>query len=405
LEAGEGLPALECLIGVARQDDRYRPVAIQVFDIALKNDFLDILVQNFLLPFLRSGPTNDDEADTFLLLSQLYATNQLPHLAQEALEQILARTPGDERALAALHQLVGPLPSSWRPEAAPIVHEPHRNEAPTIIDEARTAEESTAWDTQVDSGEQKVPASVEVADPGRPEGALPRFEADRPEMVNISVGTVVADRYELIKLLGTGGMGTVFQAIDGELDEEVALKALRPKGGLGRDDSRNVVLHRFKQELKVCRQLRHRNLVELYEFGVHQGVHFLTMELLVGETLDEQLGEPLPLSLGLDYLRQVCAGLQVAHDWQIVHRDIKPANLFILRDGTVKVMDFGIAKSRQAGQVTNTGLLLGSPMYMAPEQVTGSPPVSPATDLYALGVVAYEMFTGAPPSCTARSFP
>jgi serine/threonine-protein kinase len=411
LEAGEARPALECLIGVSKVDHRYRMAAALAIDIVLEQDLLDILVQNFLLPFLRSGPAHDAEADTFLRLSELYSANHLNQLAQDALEQVLRRHPGDERAVAALHQLVGPLPSSWASQAA----EPTAGVAETIdqgvprgpLDD--TAEESLPFGAGDESASWEQSDTAEAVAPEAELGPRGTRPTRRPALADAAslgfdVGCVVADRYELVRTLGAGGMGTVFQAIDRELDEEVALKALQPQS-LGTEASRNAGIKRFKQELKVCRQLHHPNLVELYEFGVHQGVHFITMELLVGHTLEEFLGEPLDFSLGLGYLLQVCAGLQLAHDRQVIHRDIKPANLFILSDGTVKVMDFGIAKSRQATGVTGTGLVVGSPMYMAPEQVTGSPPVSPATDLYALGVVAYEMFTGTPPFVHQDIFP
>jgi eukaryotic-like serine/threonine-protein kinase len=186
-------------------------------------------------------------------------------------------------------------------------------------------------------------------------------------------------------------MAVVYRALDLELDEQVALKVFK------QPEADPAALDRFRQELKVSRQLVHPNIARLYDIGVHAGLRYISMELLEGVTLETRLCDPIALDEGLGYLIDACAGLQAAHDRGVIHRDIKPANLFILQDGTVKVMDFGIAKRRAAPGMTVAGMVVGTPEYMSPEQVQGSEQVTPAADLYALGVVAYEMFVGERP--------
>jgi serine/threonine-protein kinase len=162
------------------------------------------------------------------------------------------------------------------------------------------------------------------------------------------------------------------------------------RSSLTDDDS----LARFRQEIKLSRQLQQPNVTRVYDLGIAGGRRYLTMELLEGDTLEDKLDEGLSLAAGVDVLIQACAGLQAAHDTGIIHRDIKPDNLFITRTGLVKVMDFGIAKQQAAPGFTVMGTIAGTPEYMSPEQVNNFTNVTPATDLYALGIVAFRVFTG-----------
>jgi serine/threonine-protein kinase len=209
----------------------------------------------------------------------------------------------------------------------------------------------------------------------------------------LKVGSIVAERYRIEAKIGQGGMAAVYRATDQELGEEIAIKLfLQPS-----DDPQ--LLARFKQELTLSRNLAHPNIVRLYDIGSHQGCRFITMELLTGTDLGALIeGKALPLQLGLKYLMQACAGLAVAHEKGVVHRDIKPANFFVTKEGVVKVMDFGIAKKSTAAQaMTQAGFIAGTPAYMSPEQINNFAAVSYRTDIYALGVVAYEVFTGTVP--------
>lgn len=204
-------------------------------------------------------------------------------------------------------------------------------------------------------------------------------------------GMVLADRYRLEKKIGSGGMAVVYQAFDLELEELVAIKLFT------REISDEKAVTRFKQELSLSRRLSHPNIIRLYDIGSWSGFRFISMELLVGKDLNNHLGYPMPLKMGVDWLTQAALGLQAAHDQGVIHRDIKPHNIFVCDDGTVKVMDFGIAKRQSAPGVTVGNMIAGTPDYMSPEQIAGFSSVTHSTDIYALGVVAYQMFTGTLP--------
>jgi serine/threonine-protein kinase len=205
-------------------------------------------------------------------------------------------------------------------------------------------------------------------------------------------GVVIAGRYKLEERVGAGGMSVVFRATDFDLGDEIALKVLTHAVFDPETDAR------LRRELMLSRQLLHPNVVRVFEMGLAQGFRYLTMELLVGHKLADRLHSgPIGLDEGLGYLAQACAGLQAAHDLGIVHRDVKPNNFFITEGHVLKVMDFGLAKVRGAQGLTASGVIGGTPAYMAPEQASDFRAVTPASDIYALGVVAYEMFTGALP--------
>ncbi len=204
---------------------------------------------------------------------------------------------------------------------------------------------------------------------------------------------LVAGRYQILGLLGAGGMGSVYRARDIELDELVALKMIREE--LGGDAA---VLTRFRQEAKLARRVTHRNVARTFDIGEHDGARFLTMELVEGESLAKLLEQSGRLSLtsALPILRDVGAGVSAAHAAGVVHRDLKPDNVLLAVDGRVVVTDFGIARALpSADQATKTaGGIVGTPYYMAPEQVEGAPDIDPRADVYALGVMMFEIFTG-----------
>jgi serine/threonine-protein kinase len=205
-----------------------------------------------------------------------------------------------------------------------------------------------------------------------------------------AVGDVIAERYRIEAQIGRGGMASVYQAQDLELSENVALKVFRP---MPQDDEG---IARFRQELKVSRRLIHPNITRLYDIGVHEGSRYISMELLIGHSLERLVGTRWPARRGIDVLLQVCFGLSAAHGQGVIHRDIKPGNLFLTREGIAKIMDFGIARERAVPGVTQAGMIVGTPEYLSPEQISGADS-GDTSDLYALGVVAYEMFTGRKP--------
>ncbi|MDH4043769.1 MAG: protein kinase [Gemmatimonadota bacterium] len=207
-------------------------------------------------------------------------------------------------------------------------------------------------------------------------------------------GERLGTRYEILSVLGRGGMGTVYRARDLELGEEVAIKTVRPE--LVSDET---FRERFKDEIRLARRISHRNVVRTHDFGETGGVWYLTMEYVEGITLRELLDTRgrLAASVALAVGTQLAECLAVAHEVGVIHRDIKPQNLLLDADGVLKVLDFGVARlaERSAG-LTEAGLILGTPAYMSPEQIT-SEPVDERADLYAAGAVLYECLTGRPP--------
>lgn len=221
---------------------------------------------------------------------------------------------------------------------------------------------------------------------------LGRTRADRVEALSrLAPGSVIESRFHVLRLLGAGSMGAVYLAHDRELDEEVALKVLPPLA-TGDDTS----ARRFLNEIRVARRISHRNVVRTHDVGRWSGGLFLTMEYVSGRTLREVLDtrgplpEPEVVALGL----QLAEALAVAHEQGVIHRDVKPQNLLLDDAGVLKVLDFGIAVMQgTSGQLTEAGLVVGTPAYMSPEQLLGEP-LSPAADLYAAGVVLYECLSG-----------
>ena len=204
------------------------------------------------------------------------------------------------------------------------------------------------------------------------------------------VGTVLAERYRILGLIGQGGMGEVYRANDLKLGQPVALKFL-PEA-----TARNPqLLARFHAEVRIARQVSHPNVCRVYDIGEVDGATFLSMEYVDGEDLRSLLRRigRLPADKALEIARRLCAGLQAAHDKGVLHRDLKPANIMIDGRGQVLITDFGLAAV--AGQLEGGHVRDGTPAYMAPEQLQGKE-VTVKSDLYALGLVLHEMFTGKP---------
>ena len=200
-------------------------------------------------------------------------------------------------------------------------------------------------------------------------------------------------RYTVEKTLGKGGMATVELAEDTQLGRKVAVKRLfATLAGDG------VFEQRFFREARLAAGLSHPNLVSVYDVGEEDGLPYIVMEYVEGETLAELMTREGPVTpdQAVEFLVQVCAGLEHAHAAGLVHRDIKPQNLLVRSDGVVKIADFGIARTLQATQLTQVGTVLGTAAYLAPEQAAGEP-VTAAADIYSLGAVAYELLSGRTP--------
>src|SRR5581483_9297609 len=204
-------------------------------------------------------------------------------------------------------------------------------------------------------------------------------------------GDLVAGRYELEELVGTGGMSSVFRARDRQLERRVAIKILHEHYA---DDPE--YLERFRREARAVARLSHPNIVTVIDRGDDDGRQFIVFEHVEGENLKELVlrSGRLPVRRALELALAVADGLAFAHDHGLVHRDVKPQNVLLSRDGDVKVTDFGIARSLHVEHgVTQTGTVLGTGDYLAPEQASGKS-VSPATDVYSLGVVLWELLAG-----------
>jgi serine/threonine-protein kinase len=208
------------------------------------------------------------------------------------------------------------------------------------------------------------------------------------------IGDVIAERYELVEICGTGGMSTVYKAHDQLLERNVALKVLHPHYG---DDEEYV--ERFRREARAVAQLSHPNIVTVIDRGEADGHQFIVFEFIDGENLKELVGRSgaLPVRRAIELGIAIADGLAFAHDHGLVHRDVKPQNVLLNGDGEAKVTDFGIARSLDVEHgVTQTGTVMGTSNYLSPEQASGKP-VTPATDVYSLGVVLYEMLTAEVP--------
>jgi serine/threonine protein kinase len=245
-------------------------------------------------------------------------------------------------------------------------------------------------DTQRFCGECGTPLSSGTpASPAAPSPA----ETVRLPAAELPTGTVFAKRYQVIEELGMGGMGRVYRVLDKKLEEEIALKLIRPEIAAERE-----TLERFKTELKLAREVVHINVARMFDFNEEDRVPYITMEYVRGENLKRLLrkvgrlfaGQAIPIAC------QICEGLAEAHRLGIVHRDLKPQNVMIDEDGQAKIMDFGLARLLKVTEREDTGMTPGTPAYVSPEQVRGLP-ADGRSDLYSLGVLLYEMLTGTTP--------
>jgi len=202
--------------------------------------------------------------------------------------------------------------------------------------------------------------------------------------------------YQILREIGRGGMSTVYEARDTRTGQTVALKLLALPPSHTPDQQRDLIA-RFRREARAVAQLSHPNIVVIHEVGERDGAHFLAMEYLTGQTLRERLAAgPMTPAQAQPILAQIAGALDAVHAAGIVHRDVKPSNVVLLPDGTAKLLDFGIARQSDDTTITSTGMIVGSPSYMAPEQVRGEAGTE-ASDVWALGVLGYEMLAGRPP--------
>ena len=387
-EAGDREASLAGFLEVDPEDARYRRACVQAIRIATELGIMTRGLDRFVERFVEQAPSSEGELLAFYQLGALYQLGELFDHACEAFSRVLCAAPSYADAAQRLAVIEAVLKNeglyrailrqdaaTWRKPRALPSSGPERV-APTILAEGASA--------------------LLASHPEGPSGTLvsARSQKSTPEL---TPGAIIADRYRIEDEIGRGGMGIVFRATDLELDEAIAIKVFSQ-----RRDNRDLV-HRFKQELSLCRSLSHPNVIRLHDIGAHEGRKFISMELLAGASLRVSIHDRVSPRVAIRLLEQACAGVLAAHVRGVVHRDVKPDKLFVTTDGIVKLMDFGLAKRLVAmegeptEEVTAAGFVGGSPAYMAPEQITDFGQVSFAADLYSLGVIAYELFTGVKP--------
>jgi len=209
----------------------------------------------------------------------------------------------------------------------------------------------------------------------------------------LDMGSTFAGRYQIIEVLGTGGMGKVFRALDKKLNEEVAFKLIKPEIASDRK-----IAERFSNELKLARKIVHKNVARMFDLNEEKGTHYFTMEYVRGDDLKKLLGRIGQLSVeqAVPIAKQICEGLIEAHRLGVVHRDLKPQNIMVDEEGNARIMDFGIARSLGSKGITGAGVMIGTPEYMSPEQVDGKE-TDQRSDIYSFGIILYEMLTGKVP--------
>ena len=232
-----------------------------------------------------------------------------------------------------------------------------------------------------DCGTQLTPAE---------EISLTRTKIVDAPVEEINTGSTFAGRYQIIEELGKGGMGKVYKALDQKINEKIALKLIKPEIA-----SDKKIIERFSNELKIARKIGHRNVGRMYHLSEDEGTHYITMEYVSGEDLKSMIRMSGQLGIGttINIAKQVCEGLAEAHRLGVVHRDLKPSNIMIDKEGSARIMDFGIARSLKEKGITGSGVMIGTPEYMSPEQVEAKE-VDQRSDIYSLGVILYEMVTG-----------
>jgi len=285
-----------------------------------------------------------------------------------------AQAAGNEILSSSTHEQVV---LRWLPQPLPVAAVPLANLGSTMM---RTLGQTTS---------SMATLRVDSTQPGQ---TAPAYA-----VAELSAGQLFANRYQIEQILGRGGMGVVYRAVDTQLDETVAIKTL--PGDVMQKSPED--LERFKREIRLARKITHRNVLRTYDYGEAEGVYFISMEYVRGYTLAELLEEAqdhrMAARAAMGLSRQICRGLQAAHEQGIIHRDIKPQNVLIDHKGEVKLMDFGIARMAEAKEgMTQAGLIVGTPHYMSPEQVQGQQ-LDARSDVYSMGVMLYEILGGAKP--------
>jgi eukaryotic-like serine/threonine-protein kinase len=348
------------------------PIVVRAIGKLGDTKFVDTLMP------LVSGAEREVRIEAIQALAKLVDERRVDQLRAElqnqaaSPDQTIARMAAS--AMAELDNRIGTSPSAPSPVGA------HGTTPPTLRPPLPTAPEQAK--TMLMS-ETAVAAATKQA------------EAARLDIGTLKPGDIIEGRYKYIDRIGRGAFGTVLLMEDTVVDERLILKFLNPN--VSNDEE---VMKRFVHELRYSRKITHKNVIRIYDFLYMQGNYAISMEYFPSHTLGSEVvnEKPLELRRAIQFAIDMCNGMSVAHHVGIVHRDLKPANVLINQEGLLKIVDFGVAAAHREGdtQLTKTGYVIGSPKYMAPEQILGKK-VDERADIYALGVIAYEMVTGVPP--------
>ncbi len=383
--AHDAARCLDALLRTPKDGPSYRRASQLALRVASERDVLDLSLDHFVARFLSSAPRDEHELEAFDRAAKLYERHGMAESAADVLARIVDAFPQHpyaarrlERALRAVQP--GALDAATASQDLAFVARPAK----------RSTQQGVALPDLPDLPPPPQPAPLPAAVAPTAATASSGGHPTEIDARALPPGAVIAGRYVIGRKLGEGGMASVYAARDNELDEDVAMKVFQS------DDPQLIA--RFKQELALSRKLAHPHVIRLYDLGTQGRARFLTMELLEGHSLDAHLGKPVDVATGVVLLLHACAGLGAAHAAGIVHRDIKPANFFLTRAGALKLMDFGIAKRQSASEgLTAAGFIAGTPHYMAPEQVSNFARATASSDLYAIGCMAFEMFSGRVP--------
>ncbi len=385
---------------------RYREACVMAIQAAADRSVMSFDLEHLVAAFMTTPPRTEAEAEAMYLLAILFETHRSFDSAASCYRRLLAARPhyrdADDRLRAAADEEQGASAQDFErivKEEQGFRDAVKRHETPieTPILKAGPIAEDSVPDVPPIPDLPDLPSLPSL--PALPGGQRLAAKAAAPTAAPVASagppqeGTVINGRYRLKKKIGQGGMGAIFRAQDMELGEDIAIKFLA--AGMVDDE----ILGRFRQEVSLSRQFSHPNVIRMYDIGSWGENKFMTMEVLEGQDLGAIVRPgPLPVEQGLELLIQAANALAVVHDHGVVHRDVKPDNFFLTNDGVLKVMDFGIAKRQQTSTgLTRANVTAGTPQYLAPEQASNFGGVTHLADVYALGCIAYKMFTGSVP--------
>ena len=372
----KALPKLESMLG---QDSRTDTVVIRaIAELGSRKHVSKIL------PMLQS-PEREVQLESMKALAKLADEGQA-----ESIRKLLSkiRDSGEATLINAADKALKNLDDRFL-EAA--VQEPATGEKVTAYTKTVLIENEDL-DAMLQAQADEIAEAAKPAAPAAPAAGIGPPVLD---ITKLNPGDVIDDRYRYIEKIGKGAFGTVLLMEDEVVDEQLILKFLN--ANVSSDDE---MMKRFVHELRYSRKVTHHNIIRIYDFLSLQGCYAISMEYFPSHTLSGEIpdGKPMPFEKVLQFSKDMVAGMTVAHQAGVIHRDLKPANVLVNEEGLLKIVDFGVAAAASSGgtDLTKTGYVIGSPKYMAPEQILGKK-VDKTADIYSIGVIMYEMATGIPP--------